>query len=71
MDCGKNILGEGVGGWYQEDQTVLGLPVGDPSALSVDLNKNIAIFQYQFEILVKSLQNFYTKSIHTDSEAIL
>lgn len=44
--------------------TVLGLPVCDSAALSVDLNKHIAILKYQFEIQVKSLPKFYTKSMH-------
>lgn len=51
--------------------TVFGLPAGDSSAFSVDLNKHIAILKYQFEIQIKYLQNFYTESIYTDSEAIL
>lgn len=46
--------------------TVLGLRAGDSSALSVDRNKHIVLLKYQFEIQVKPLQNFCTKSIHTD-----
>lgn len=51
--------------------TVLGVPAGDSSALSLDVNRHIALLKYQFEIQVKYLQNFYTKSIHADSEGIL